>query len=45
MVEFGKTENLMDLLTQYQILRFYRCGLNRLEFYQILGVLSSNDHG
>jgi hypothetical protein len=35
MVEFGRTENLLDVLTQYEILGFCRLGLNRLKFYRI----------
>jgi hypothetical protein len=34
MVEFGRTENLLDVLTQYEILGFCRLGLNRLKFYR-----------
>ncbi len=33
-VEFGATENLLDVLTKYEILGFCRLGLNRLKFYQ-----------
>jgi hypothetical protein len=35
MVEFGRTENLSDVLTQYEILGFCKLGLNRLKFYRI----------
>ena len=34
MVEFGRTENLLDVLTQYEILGFCILGLNRLKFYR-----------
>ena len=32
MVEFGRTESLLDVLTHYEILGFYRLGLNRLKY-------------
>jgi hypothetical protein len=34
MVEFSRTENLLDELTQYEIFRFCRLGLNWLKFYR-----------
>jgi hypothetical protein len=34
MVEFGETNNVLDVLTQYEILEFCRLGLNRMKFYQ-----------
>jgi hypothetical protein len=34
MVEFGRTENLLDVLTQYEIFGFCRLGLNRRKFYR-----------
>ena len=34
MVEFGEIKNLLDVLTQYEILGFCRLGLNRLKFYR-----------
>jgi hypothetical protein len=33
-MEFEGTENLLDVLTQYEILGFCRLGLNRLKFYR-----------
>jgi hypothetical protein len=34
MVKFRETKNLMNVLTQYEILRFCRLGVNRLKFYR-----------
>jgi hypothetical protein len=34
MVEFGEIKNLMNVLTQYEILGFCRLGVNRLKFYR-----------
>jgi hypothetical protein len=34
MVKFGRTENLLDLLMQYEIWGFCGWGLNRLKFYR-----------
>ena len=34
-LEFGRTENLLDVLTQYKILGFCGLILNRLKFYHI----------
>jgi len=31
MVKSERTENLLDMLTQYEILGFYKLGLNRLK--------------
>jgi len=44
MVKFGKTENLLDLLTQFEIWGFYGLGLNRLKFYRtkIWDIMSKN---
>jgi hypothetical protein len=33
-VEFGDTENLLDVLEQYEILGFGRLGLIQLKFYR-----------
>ena len=35
MVKFGRNENLFDVLMQYEISRFCRLGLNRLNYYRI----------
>jgi len=32
MVEFGRAENLLNMVAQYEILGFYRLDLNRLNF-------------
>jgi hypothetical protein len=34
MVKFRETKNLMNVLTQYEILGFCRLGVNRLKFYR-----------
>ena len=34
MVKSGRTENLLVVVTQYEILGFCRLGLNRLNFYR-----------
>ena len=33
-VEFGRTENLLDVLTQYEIFGFCRLGFNWRKFYR-----------
>ena len=33
-VKFGGTENLLDVLMQYEILGFCRLGLDRRKFYR-----------
>jgi hypothetical protein len=33
-MEFGFTENLLDVLTRYEISGFWGLGLNRLKFYR-----------
>ena len=33
-MKFGRTENLLDMLTEYENLRFYILGLNWRKLYQ-----------
>jgi len=40
MVKFGRAENLLDMVTQYEILGFYRLGLNRLKYFRPKLVIS-----